>query len=71
MGSGKEYLVNSPLGVTMDGQPAEVRNAIGWPGQTNVYRVDFRVPDGVKPGLASLAVTAAWIAGPEVKIPVR
>ena len=69
---GKEYLVNSPLEVTVGGQPAEVRNAIGWPGQTNIYRVDFRVPDGVKPGLAtSLAVTAAWIAGPEVTIPVR
>jgi len=68
---GKEYLVNSPLEVTVGGQPAEVRNAIGWPGQANVYRVDFRVPDGVKPGLASLSLTAAWIAGPEVKIPVQ
>ena len=68
---GKEYLVNSPLKVTVGGQTAEVRNAIGWPGQTNVYRVDFRVPDGVKPGLASLSLTAAWIAGTEVKIPVQ
>ena len=69
--AGKEYLVNSPLEVTVGGQAAEVRNAIGWPGQTNVYRVDFRVPDGVKPGLASLSLTAAWIAGPEVTIAVQ
>jgi uncharacterized protein (TIGR03437 family) len=69
--AGKEYLVNSPLEVRVGGLPAEVRNAIGWPGQTNIYRVDFRVPDGVKPGLVSLALTAAWIAGPEVKIPVQ
>ena len=68
---GKELVVNSPLEVTVGGQAAEVRSAIAWPGQTNVYRVDFRVPDAVKPGLASVGLTVAWIAGPEVKIPVR
>jgi hypothetical protein len=68
---GKEHVVNSPLELTVGGQPAEVRSAIGWPGQTNIYLVDFRVPDGVKSGLASLALAAAWIPGPEVKIPVR
>ncbi len=63
--------VNSPLGVTVGGQPAELGTAIGWPGQTNVYRVDFRVPDGAAAGLAAVQLTVAWIAGPEVNIPVR
>ncbi len=69
--AGKEYVVNSPLGVTVGGQPAELGTAIGWPVQTNIYRVDFRVPDGAAAGLAAVQLTVAWIAGPEVKIPVR
>lgn len=57
--------------VMVNGNEAEVVNKIGWPNTCDVPRVDFRVPDGVKPGLASLALTAAWIAGPEVTIPVQ
>ncbi|MEK7406980.1 MAG: hypothetical protein AAB225_18050 [Acidobacteriota bacterium] len=68
---GKEELVNSPVEVTVAGKPAEVRNAIGWPGHTNVYRVDFRVPEGTPAGTATLGLSVAWINGPEVKIPVR
>ncbi len=68
---GKELLVNSPLEVKVGGQAAEIRNAIGWPEQTNVYRVDFRVPEGATPGITSVGLTVAWIAGPEVKIMLR
>jgi uncharacterized protein (TIGR03437 family) len=42
---GAEYVVNSPLEVTVGGQAAQVLNALG--------------------------LTVAWIAGPEVEIPVR
>jgi uncharacterized protein (TIGR03437 family) len=38
--------VNSPVDVTVNGQSAEVINKIGWPGQVDTYRLDFRVPDG-------------------------
>ncbi|MEK7408256.1 MAG: hypothetical protein AAB225_24560 [Acidobacteriota bacterium] len=68
---GKENQVNSPLEVTVGGKAAQVRNAIGWLGQTNVYRVDFRVPDGTAAGTATLGLSVAWINGPEVKFPVR
>jgi len=37
----------------------------------NVYRVDFRVPEGAASGTATLGLAVAWINGPEVKIPVR
>jgi len=63
--------VNSPLEVTMNGKEADVINKIGWPGTTDLYRVDFRVPEGLAPGMATLRLAAAWIPGPEVKIPVR
>jgi len=48
-----------------------VTSALGWPGMNNVYRVDFRVPEGATAGTATLGLSAAWINGPEVKIPVR
>lgn len=63
--------VNSPVDVTVNGHAADIINKAGWPGLENVYRVDFRVPEGTAPGLATVQLTAAWIAGPEVKIAVR
>lgn len=63
--------VNSPVEVTLNGMAAEVINKVGWPGSYDLYRVDFRVPSGVPPGLATVQLTAGWIPGPEVKIPVR
>ena len=68
---GSLHLVTSPVEVAVNGQAAEVVNSVGWPGMTGVYRVDFRVPQGTAAGQASLQVTAAWIPGSEVKIPVR
>ena len=64
-------LVNSPVSVTVNGKPAEVINAIGWPGQVNTYRVDLRVPDAIGSGTAAIQLTAAWIAGPSVNIPTQ
>jgi hypothetical protein len=63
--------VNSPVDITVNGKRAEVVNKIGWPSMTNVYRVDFVVPEGTAPGMASVVPTVAWINGPEAEIPVR
>ena len=63
--------VNSPLEVTLNGKAADVLNKIGWPGTTDAYRVDIRVPDGTAPGMAALRLTAAFIPGREVRIPVQ
>ena len=63
--------VNSPVVVTVNGQTAEIVNSIGWPGLVDTYRVDFRVPDGATAGTAAIQLTAAWIAGPSVNIPVQ
>jgi hypothetical protein len=64
-------VVNSPVEVTVNGKEAEVINRVGWPGTYDLYRVDFRVPSGLPPGTATIQLTAAWIPGPEVKIPVQ
>jgi uncharacterized protein (TIGR03437 family) len=63
--------VNSPVEVTAGGKPVEVTNKIGWPMLTSVYRVDVGVPDGIASGMAAVQITAAFISGPEVKIPIQ
>ncbi len=64
-------LANSPIDVTVNGQPAEVSYAGGYPGTTDTYQVNFRVPSGITSGPATLQISAAWIAGAEVGIPVQ
>ena len=63
--------VNSDVEVTVDGKSAEILFKTGWPGEVGVYRVDFRMPSGVTPGMAPLQLTAAWIPSEEVRIPVQ
>jgi uncharacterized protein (TIGR03437 family) len=63
--------VNSPVEVSVNGQSADVINKIGWPGLIDTYRVDFRVPDTTAPGTAGIQLTAAWIAGSTVNIPIQ
>jgi uncharacterized protein (TIGR03437 family) len=63
--------VNSPLDVTVNGKPAEVLYAGGYPEAVDRYQVNFRVPAGTAAGLASVRLTSAWIAGPDVKIAIQ
>jgi len=63
--------VNSPLAVTVNGRDAEVINGFGWPGQVDIYRVDFRVPPGTTSGMATMQLSSAWIVGPPVRIAVQ
>ncbi len=69
--SGPPYQdVNSPVTVTLNGKELPVINKIGWPGQKDVYWLDFQVPPDTTAGTATLQLTAAWIPGPSVTIPV-
>src|SRR5262249_29180841 len=63
--------VNSPVAVTVNGTDGDVINAVGWPGTTNQYRVDFRIPDGTSAGPANVQISAAWILGTLARIPIR
>jgi uncharacterized protein (TIGR03437 family) len=65
------YVVNSPMEAAVGGQSVEVINKLGWPGTSNLYRVDIRVPDGIPAGATSLLLTAAFIPCPAVVLPVR
>ena len=66
-----QQVANSPIEVLMNGKSGEVLYAGGYPGAVDRYQVNFRVPDGIAPGLASVQLTAAWIAGSEVKIAIQ
>ena len=63
-------IVNSPIEMTIGGQRAEIVNQIGWPGERNLYRLDFRMPN-VSGSREILQFTAAWIKSRAIKIPVR
>jgi len=63
--------VNSPVQVQVNGNPAEVLGAVGYPGSTDGYQWNFRRPKGTAKGTAPIQVGAAWIAGPPVSIPVQ
>ncbi|MBI3696472.1 MAG: hypothetical protein HY238_16735 [Acidobacteria bacterium] len=77
VGPGKPFpasplaVVNSPVEVLVNGKPAEVLAAVGLPGAVDGYQVNFRVPPDTARGTATIQVTAAWIAGSEMKIGVQ
>lgn len=52
--------------VAVNGETAEVLAAVGYPGAVDGYQVNFQVPADAAKGVASVQVTAAWIAGPAV-----
>ena len=64
-------VVNSPVDVTVNGKSAEVLAAVGYPGTADTYQVNFRVPPDVGAGPATIQISAAWIPGAPVRIPVK
>ena len=64
-------VVNSPVEVTVNGAPAEVLGAVGYPGSVDAYRVDFRIPSGARSGSAAVQLTAAWIPSSSISIVVQ
>lgn len=63
--------VNSPVEVMVNGISAEVLAAVGYPGSADGYQVNFRVPAGMSPGMATLQVITAWIPSSSVSIAIQ
>jgi hypothetical protein len=64
-------LVAIPVEATVNDQPAEVYNAIGWPGARDRYRIDVTLP-AVDPPEATLVLTAGYILSTTpYKVPLR
>jgi uncharacterized protein (TIGR03437 family) len=64
-------IVNSPVDVTVNGRPAEVLSAVGFPGAVNGYQVNFRLPPDAARDTGTIRVSAAWIASSPVSIAVQ
>jgi len=69
--SGPPAVVNSPIEVKVSGKPAEILGSVGYPGALDGYQVNFRVPPETVKGVATIQVSAAWIAGAPVSIAVQ
>jgi uncharacterized protein (TIGR03437 family) len=63
--------VTSPIGVTVNGKSAEVLAATGFPGSVDGYQVNFRVPSDAPIGSVTIQMSAAWIPGSSVSVPVQ
>ena len=55
----------------VNGESAEVIAAVGYPGSVGGYQVNFRVPSGMPPGMATLQVITAWIPSSAVSIAIQ
>jgi len=64
-------VVTSPIDVKVNGKPAEVTAAVGYPGAVDGYQVNFLLPQDTAKGTVSLQLSAAWIPGAPVSIPVQ
>jgi uncharacterized protein (TIGR03437 family) len=64
-------VVNSPVEVFVNGAPAEVLGAVGYPGAVDGYQVNFRVPADAAKGMANVVVSSAWTQSAAVSIPIQ
>jgi hypothetical protein len=64
-------IVSSPIDVLINGKNSEVLYSGGYPNTADTFQVNFRVPSDVLSGLASVQISAAWVVGGEVKLPVQ
>lgn len=64
-------IASSPVDVLVNGKAGDVLYAGGYPNTVDNYQVNFRIPDNTTPGKAAIQLSAAWIAGTEVRIYVQ
>jgi hypothetical protein len=57
--------------IRVNGQTATITARKPWPGETSDVRLEFRVPDNIASGLATVAVTANGATGLPVSLPVK
>ena len=68
---GGGQLAVGPLEVVIDGLAAKVTSAAVAPEASDVYRINFVVPDGVMSRIAAVYISSAWVSSSPVQLPVR
>jgi len=61
-------VVSSNVEVRVNGKPADLLGAVGFPGSVDGYQVNFRVQAGVAGGLHDLVVRANAVDSPAVRV---
>jgi uncharacterized protein (TIGR03437 family) len=61
----------APIDVLVNGSPAEVLYAGGYPGSTEGYQINARLPAALAAGKAELKIRSAWIEGSSFLIPIE
>lgn len=69
--AGPAQVVSSPVLVTVNGIPAEMLAAVGYPGAVDGYQVNFRLPSDTPKGTVAIQVSVAWIPGAPAIITVQ
>jgi hypothetical protein len=64
-------VANSPIDVMVNGKAGDLLYAGGYPNTLDSFQVNFRIPADTAPGMTAIQLSAAWVAGTEVKIPVQ
>jgi uncharacterized protein (TIGR03437 family) len=62
--------VAAPIDVLVNGAPAEVLYSGGYPGSTDGYQINVRLPAGLASGTAEVKIRSAWIEGSSFVIPI-
>ena len=64
-------VVNAPVEVRVNGKPAELIGAVGFPGAMDGYQVNFRVPTDAAKGPAQIQLSTAFLSAPMVSISIQ
>jgi hypothetical protein len=63
--------VTAPVSVSVNGNVAPAIYAGSYPGAVDAYQVNFQVPSGFGPGVVPLQLSAGFITGSAVTIPIQ
>ena len=63
--------VTSPVSVSVNGNVTPALYAGSYPGAVDAYQVNFQIPSGAGAGIVPLQLTAGYITGSPVTIPIQ
>lgn len=65
------HVVVTPVQIVIGSNAVPALSQVGVPGTGDVFRVDFRVPEGLAAGRQTLQVRSGWVTGPAVSFPIQ
>jgi hypothetical protein len=63
--------VIAQIGARIDARPATITTKVGWPGESDRYRLDIRIPADAPRGSSWMDLSTNGITGPAAEFPIR